>query len=197
MITPSLSPSALPLFLPPSLPTSLPSYFPSFLPPSFPPTPSSSDPSSVSASHYIYPVFLIISHSSLLVYTPLPPRFRSPLFFYPFSHSHLGAHRFGHGYICTYCLFSSSQFSLTSFSVTSLQFLLSVFFPIISHSFYVSFIAILLAISVFLAFISSPLFAWASICSLGQFYICHFFYMTSPCTPHQFLFETSVHSNYK
>ncbi|KAK2160589.1 hypothetical protein NP493_1638g00000 [Ridgeia piscesae] len=78
MITPSLSPSALPLFLPPPLPTSLPLI------------PSSSDPpSSVSASHYIYPVFLILSHSSLLVYTPLPPRFRPPLvFWYPFSHSH-------------------------------------------------------------------------------------------------------------
>ena len=106
MITPSLSPSALPLFLPPSLPTSLPSYFPSFLPPSFPPTPSSSDPSSVSASHYIYPVFLIISHSSLLVYTPLPPRFRSPLFFYPFSHSHLGAHRWLYLHILSFFFLS-------------------------------------------------------------------------------------------
>ena len=76
----------LPLFLPPSIPTSLPTSLPSSLSPSH----SSSDPpSSVCASHYIYPVFLILSHSSLLVYTPLPPRFRPPLvFFYPFYHSH-------------------------------------------------------------------------------------------------------------
>ena len=86
---------SLPLSLsPPSLPTSIPS--------SFPVTPSSSDPpSSVSASHYIYPVFLILSHSSLLVYTPLLPRFRPPLaFLYPFSHSL--AHMYSVMAICTY-----------------------------------------------------------------------------------------------
>ena len=68
--------------LPPFLPQPpLSSYLPPFLSPSLPLTPSSSDPPSfVSASHYIYPVFLILSHSSLLVYTPLPPRFRPPLF---------------------------------------------------------------------------------------------------------------------
>ena len=33
------------------------------------------------------------------------------------------------------------------------------------------------------------------ICSLCQFCICHFFYMTSPCAPHQFLLRTFFPSN--
>ncbi|KAK2170778.1 hypothetical protein NP493_1144g00051 [Ridgeia piscesae] len=86
MITPSLSPSALPLFLPPCLPLTL----------------SSSDPpSSVSASHYIYPVFLILCHSSLLVYTPLPPRFRPPLVFCTHSLILIKAHMDSVMAICT------------------------------------------------------------------------------------------------
>ena len=89
---------SLPLSLsPPSLPTSL----PSSLHPSL--TPSSSDPpSSVSASHYIYPVFLILSHSSLLVYTPLPPRFRPPLVFCTHSLILIKAHMDSVMAICTY-----------------------------------------------------------------------------------------------
>ena len=86
-----------------SLPTSIPSYLPFFLLPSLPLTPSSPDPpSSVSASHYIYPVFLILSHSSLLVYNPLPPRFRPPLVFCTHSLILIKAHMDSVMAICTY-----------------------------------------------------------------------------------------------
>ena len=108
---------SLPLSLsPPSLPTSVPTSLLSFLPTSLHPslhpslphsltplTPSSSDPpSSVSASHYIYPVFLILSHSSLLVYTPLPPRFRPPLVFCTHSLILIKAHMDSVMAICTH-----------------------------------------------------------------------------------------------
>ena len=44
---------------------------------------------------------------------------------------------------------------------------------------------------------SSPPFPlhFLGICSLCQFFICHFLHMTSPCTPHQFILRTFLHSN--
>ena len=44
---------------------------------------------------------------------------------------------------------------------------------------------------------SSPPFPlhFLGICSLCQFFICHFFYMTSPCSAHQFLLRTFLHPN--
>ena len=96
---------SVPLSLsPPSLPTStLPTSLPSSPSLYIPLTASSSDPpSSVSASHYIYPVFLILSHSSLLVYTLLPPRFRPPLVFCTHSLILIKAHMDSVMAICTY-----------------------------------------------------------------------------------------------
>ena len=96
----SLSNPSLPQ---PSLSSYLHPFLPPFLPPSLPLTPSSSDPpSSVSASHYIYPVFLILPHSSLIVYTPLPPRFRPPLVFCNRSLILIKAHMDSVMAICTY-----------------------------------------------------------------------------------------------
>ena len=92
---PSLSSYFYPSYSP--LPTSLP---PS-LPPSFPPS-SSDPPSSVSASHYICLIFLILSHSSLLVYTPLHPRFRPPLVFLPILSFSFKSHVDSVMGICTY-----------------------------------------------------------------------------------------------
>ena len=73
-----------PFSLPHSLATSIPSYLPPSLLPSLPPSlnsspflslSSSDPPSSVSASYNnTFPVFPILSHSSVLVYTPLPKK---------------------------------------------------------------------------------------------------------------------------
>ena len=60
-------------------------------------------------------------------------------------------------------------------------------------SFYVTFNAIFIAISVFLASISPPLSR--HLLSLPVFSSALYFYMTSPCTPNQFLLRTSFHSN--
>ena len=77
-------------------------------------------------------------------------------------------------------LVSSFHFSLTKFSVSILQFLLSVaLFTIFSHSFYVTFIMqspIASGISLPLA---EHLFALPVFISLSS-------YMSSPCTSHQF-----------
>ena len=75
-------------------------------------------------------------------------------------------------------LVSSSHFSLTTFSVSILQFLLSVF-SIFSHSFYVTFIMQSPIASGISLPLSEHVFALPVFISLSS-------YMSSPCTSHQF-----------
>ena len=90
-----------------------------------------------------------------------------------------------------HCLFSS-HFSLTTFSASSLQFLLSFFciFPTLSSSLSMQ------SPSQFRS--SSPPFPlhFLGICSLCQFCNWHFFYITSPCTPHRFHLKTFLQSQF-
>ena len=90
--------------------------------------------------------------------------------------------------------FSSSHFSLTTFSVSTPQFLLTIIFLHYSptHSMSLSMQSPLQFRS------SSPPFPlhFLGICSLCQLFICYIFYMTSQCAPRQFLLRTFLHSNH-
>ena len=93
-----------------------------------------------------------------------------------------------------HCLFSSSHFSLTTFCVSSLQFFLAfvyIFFYIILPLFLCHFQCNPRR-NFGLPRLHFPSTFWASAC----FSSASFFYMTSPCTPHQFLLRTFLHSNF-
>ena len=79
----------------------------------------------------------------------------------------------------------SFYFFITTFSVSTFKFLLSIICATLSRSLLMQFRC------------SSPPFLlhFLGICSICPFFVSHVFYMTSLCTPRQFLLRPFLHSN--